>query len=405
MASLLYALALRCYGAGIYLASFFLPKAQLWVQGRKNWRDLPSRVEQPIWFHCASLGEFEQARPIIESIKSQAPGQSILLSFYSPSGYEPRKEYSMADQVVYLPLDTPANARDFIQKYQPAAACFVKYEFWYFFLRTLHQQKIPTYLIAGIFRPHQAFFRPYGFFQRRWLSYFTHFFLQNEASRKLLAAIQLHNASVVGDPRADRVWDVSQQNFFDNKLEAFCQHHPVWVIGSSWPADEEKILQVWRHLPENWKLLFVPHELEPNKLRSLKKNSGGQFYSRANMEELPAERVLILDTMGMLSRVYRYARICYVGGGYGRGIHNILEAAVYGKPVLFGPHWKKFAEAAALLELGGAFSNTNAAELRAQVEQLQDKTAYDQAVLACQTYFEQNRGATRATVEALKTHF
>ncbi|MEO1715306.1 MAG: glycosyltransferase N-terminal domain-containing protein, partial [Bacteroidota bacterium] len=281
MAALLYALAVRCYGAGIFLASFFLPKAQLWVQGRKDWRDIPSQVERPIWFHCASLGEFEQARPIIEAIKKRAPNRSILLSFYSPSGYEPRKEYPMADQVVYLPLDTPANARDFVRKYQPAAACFVKYEFWYFFLRTLHQQDIPIYLIAGIFRPGQAFFRPYGYFQRRWLSYFTHFFLQNEASRQLLAAIHLNNASVVGDPRADRVWDISQQAFADAKLEAFCQDQPIWVIGSSWPADEEKVLPVWRQLSQEWKLLIVPHELHPNKLRSLTSRTGGQYYTEA----------------------------------------------------------------------------------------------------------------------------
>ena len=279
----------------------------------------------------------------------------------------------------------------------------MKYEFWYFFLRTLHQNRIPTYLIAGIFRPHQAFFRPYGFFQRRWLSYFTHFFLQNESSRKLLANIQLNQASIVGDPRADRVWDVSQEPFQDAKVEAFSQDHPVWVIGSSWPADEEKILLVWRQLPKEWKLLIVPHELEPNKLRSLKKNSGGQFYTQAALAELPEQRVLILDTMGMLSRVYRYARICYVGGGFGRGIHNILEAAVYGMPVLFGPNGSKFAEAAALLELGGAFSSTNEAELRLQVEQLLDTNAYQRASKACETYFQQNRGATKSILKALQS--
>ncbi|MEM1218678.1 MAG: glycosyltransferase N-terminal domain-containing protein [Bacteroidota bacterium] len=405
MLNLLYGLTIRAYGAGVYLASFFLPKARLWVQGRKNWRAVPSRVERPIWFHCASLGEFEQARPIIEAIKKQTPAQSILLSFYSPSGYEPRKQYALADQVVYLPLDTPANARDFVLKYQPAAACFIKYEFWYFFLRALHQQKTPIYLIAGIFRAQQVFFRPYGFFQRRWLSCFTHFFLQNEASRQLLATIHLENTSVVGDPRADRVWDIAQQSFEDAKLEAFCQNHPVWVIGSSWPADEEKILPVWDQLPAPWKLLIVPHELESNKLKSLQKRSKGSFYSTVNLEDLPDQRVLILDTMGMLSKVYRYAQICFIGGGYGKGIHNILEAAVYGKPILFGPNWKKYAEAAALLELGAAFSNANGDELKSQMDLLQTPEAYQRAARACHTYFQQNRGATQAIMKWLNSGF
>lgn len=403
--SWLYAIGIRAYALLVRLASLGSPKARQWLRGRHQWRQKNHSLRNPLWFHCASLGEFEQARPIIESLKQHKPELQILLTFYSPSGYEPRKDYPFADHICYLPLDTPVNARDFLDKYQPRIACFVKYEFWYFFLRALHQRGTPTFLIAGIFRPDQLFFRPAGAFYRSWLRYFTHFLVQNESSGQLLRQNGLSNWTVSGDPRADRVLHIAQEPFQNERLAAFCQNHPTLIVGSSWPADEEKILAAWPHLPNNWKLLFVPHELSPAKLHALQKNSGGLLYSDSNPAELAAQRVLILDTMGMLSKVYRYARLCYIGGGFGRGIHNILEAAVYQKPVLFGPRWQKFAEAHTLLENGGAFSISSSKELIYMLEKLQSEPVYQQAAAAQKKYFQQQQGATLTTIRVLTEYF
>lgn len=351
------------------MASLFNKKARLWVAGRK---DLTARLRHAlrdnaapvIWIHCASLGEFEQGRTILESLKKQYPGHKILLTFFSPSGYEIRKNYAHADWVFYLPLDTRRNARDFVNLVKPALTIFVKYEYWYHLLHALKDRGKPVLLISALFRENAIFFKSYGGFHRGMLRCFTHIFVQDPESKdRLSPIIPATKITVAGDTRFDRVAEIASGFEPIPAIAAFVHQHPlVLVAGSTWPDDEKKLATYLKSNNSKITLIIAPHEVNGDHIKEIKSLfPAALLFSR--LKEAPGLRsnVLIIDNIGMLSRLYYYADIAYIGGGFNKsGIHNTLEAAVFGKSVLFGPNYQKFAEARTLIKNGGAFSyNTN----------------------------------------------
>ncbi len=350
------------------IAALFNTKARKLVDGEKRALDYlaknADKDAEYIWFHAASVGEFEQARPIIEKIKSDEKGAKykVLLTFFSPSGYELRKNYKEADLVCYLPFATRRNAGRFLDIVQPAKAVFVKYEYWPAYLKELKRRKTATYIIAAIFRRGQLFFKPYGVWYRRLLKCFDTLFVQDQESKDLLGKYNINNAVVAGDPRFDRVVEIAGHAREDAVLEAF---NPDIIAGSTWPQDEKLLLRFFRE-HKALRLMIVPHELDKNHLDNLKNEMGNEmiFYTDATAENIKHHRCLVLNTMGMLSSAYRYGRIAYVGGGFGVGIHNTLEAAVYGMPVVFGPNYNKFREARELILCGGGFSVGDYEELK-----------------------------------------
>ena len=324
--------------------------------------------------HCASLGEFEQGRPVLEEMKKKFPAYKIVLSFFSPSGYEVRKYYSEADTVIYLPVDKAANAKKLIAAVNPALVIWIKYEFWYYYLTELKKRNIPVILVSGIFRNSQPFFKWYGKIWKIMLDCFRQLFVQNEASRELLNNIGIEkNVSVAGDTRFDRVMAIAEKKEPVRFIREFISGKQVLVAGSTWEDDEIELIHYVKAHPET-RFIIAPHEIDQENLDDVKKEFGNSvFYSALNeTDQLPAHiNVLIIDNIGMLSALYQYADITYVGGGFGKdGIHNILEAAVYGKPVIFGPVYEKFAEAKDLVESGGAFSINNALELESLLDKL-----------------------------------
>lgn len=331
--------------------------------------------------HCASLGEFEQGRPVLEAIRKEFPQCRIVLSFFSPSGYEIRKNYSGADQVIYLPLDTAANARKLISSMNPSLVLWVKYEYWFHYLAELKKREIPVILVSGIFRPSQPFFQWYGEIWRKMLTCFRMLFVQNKASLEMLQSAGIAtNAEVAGDTRFDRVIDIAERKEEVEHIRNFIGNHRVLVAGSTWEDDETELIHYVKQHPEI-KFIIAPHEIDEANLKDVKREfEGSVFYSDyTNRKVIPEKcNVLIIDNIGMLSRLYRYADVTYIGGGFGSdGIHNTLEAAVYSKPVVFGPVYQKFAEARGLVEAGGAFSIQNALEL----EKLLDRLFGDPAFL------------------------
>lgn len=365
-----YNIGIRAYTAAIRLASPFNEKAALWTQGRKGLRNRIKSVSRKegrlIWFHAASLGEFEQGRPVIEALKQQQPDTKILLTFFSPSGYEVRKNYKETDYIFYLPADTPVNARLLIGHFKPDAAVFIKYEFWYNYLHELHRQHIPTYLISAVFRPTQAFFKPWGSLQRKMLHCFTRLFVQDAESVRLLTSVGISCAEQTGDTRFDRVKQIAGQSRNIETVEAFLNGIPAVVCGSTWPPDEELLLNYINDYRGIYKWIVVPHEIGESHIRSIQEKCRKKTarYSAWETENDSSAEVLIVDCIGLLSSLYRYGRIAYIGGGFGAGIHNTLEAAVYGIPVLFGPRFRKFREAVELAAQGGAFPVKDDAELR-----------------------------------------
>jgi len=333
---------------------------------RKMWRGerdafgvLREKVEpgaRYVWFHAASLGEFEQGRPLMEQIKRDHPELKILLTFFSPSGYEVRKNYEGADIICYLPLDTIRNARRFLRLIRPEMAFFIKYEFWYNYLHILKHRGVPTYSVSSIFREGQVFFRWYGRQYGRVLKCFTHFYVQNEKSRELLHSIGIDCVTIVGDTRFDRVLQIKNQSKELPVVESFLKDAPkVFVAGSSWPPDEEIFIRYFREHPE-WKLIIAPHVIGEDHLQQIDKLLAGRKMMRyTTAVESQEASVLIIDCFGLLSSIYRYATVSYVGGGFGVSIHNTLEAAVWGCPVIFGPENKKFQEAQGLKACGGGF--------------------------------------------------
>ena len=350
----LYNIGIRIFGFIIFLAAFFNPKAKQWINGRKN--ILEKLEPADYWFHCASLGEFEQGRPIIEAIKKQTPNKKILLSFFSPSGYEIRKNYHLADQVCYLPLDSPKNAKTFIKNVNPETAIFIKYEFWYNYLIQLDKKGVKSYVASSIFRKEQLFFKWYGVWFKNILKTINHFFVQNQESKDLLASIDIKESSISGDTRFDQVIQHVKQAKRIPLIEAFKGDQQLIVCGSTWPKDEELILKTTQKYT-NLKWLIAPHNIKNSK--NLARQSKGILYSEATTDSIKKNNILIIDNIGMLSNIYQYANVSYIGGGFDSGIHSILEAAAFGCPTLFGPKHHKFKEAKDLIKLDGSRSINN----------------------------------------------
>jgi 3-deoxy-D-manno-octulosonic-acid transferase len=390
------------YRTAIRIASLWNNKAKLWLNGRKNILDrlraeLQSQDSKIIWFHCSSLGEFEQGRPVIEKLKSQNPGLKFLLTFFSPSGYEIRKDYKGVDWVFYLPLDSKKNAKTFFDIVNLALAVFVKYDYWYYYLNECKKRKIPLLLISGIFRKEQPFFKRYGNLHRSMLNCFTHFFVQDKESLQLLQSININNATVTGDTRFDRVSEIAENFTPIEAIEKFCSGLPVLVAGSTWSEDEKLIKDATANFPD-LKIIIAPHEIHKEHINQLKSFfPDAVLYSQLRVQSPEAiiSDHLIIDNIGMLSKLYHYSTIAYVGGGFNKGIHNTIEAAVYGNPVLFGPNYKKFKEAIGLIENGGGICITSSNELSTILQKfISDKTALELSGKNSFDFVKQNKGAT-----------
>ncbi len=391
----LYALAIRLLSAGVWVAQLFSPKARRWVRGRRHWRarltPTPADRRPVLWMHVASLGEFEQGRPVLEGFRRQFPAGWVVLSFFSPSGYEVRKNYPHADVVCYLPIDTRRNARDFLEHICPDMAVFVKYDLWANYLFELRQRGTPALLIAALFRPEQIFFQPWGGLWRQMLSCFSHVFTQNEASAALARRLGLTAVSVAGDTRVDRVLQLAQDA---SPLERPPFEADV-IAGSTWPADEDLLLPVI-HAPElaHWRWIIAPHEPSEQHVRRLTERLQRPWTRYSQWDGQAAADVLVIDSVGLLGQLYRYARIAYIGGGFGRGIHNTLEPAAYGLPVLFGPKYERFEEARQFVQRGGAFPVRRSEELLQTLRRLQQPDAYLKASTAVRQFLSENQGAT-----------
>lgn len=370
------------------------------ISGRKNWKDeLLSKIskdEKYIWIHAASLGEFEQGRPLIEKIKKQNPHEKILLTFFSPSGYDIRKNYQFADIVCYLPFDCKKNAREFIKIINPKKVFFVKYEFWCFYIDELFNKKIPLYLISGIFRKNQLFFKPYGKFYLKRLEKFSFFFLQDENSKKILNNFNINNCIVCGDTRHDRVFQIAKDNYSNEYLEKFSKNKNTIVCGSTWIEDEIILCEIFDKLDNDFNLIIAPHEITEKNISYLEKHFGKNAVKFSEIEnaKLDNMKLIIIDSIGILSKIYRYGKFAYVGGGFGKGIHNILEATVYNIPVFFGPKYKKFKEAIDLIDENVAFTFNNKEELLKQIQELSLQEKYDKSKENAKKYFLKSVGAT-----------
>ena len=375
-------------------------KAKKWIEGRKNiFSKLFKTINKDtplILIHCSSLGEFEQGRPLIEAIKQNFPSYKILLTFFSPSGYEIRKNYKNADYIFYLPADTKKNSTLLIENLNIKLAIFVKYEFWKNYIEKLHNKKIPVILISAIFRPKQLFFKWYGKSYAKILKYFTHIFVQNEESAKLLKNIGIYkNVTIAGDTRFDRVYEIYKAGQPDNIVKKFASFSdkPIIVGGSTWDKDEE-ILTKFINTEKNVRLIIAPHEVSKEHITRITKLLKTSYSLYTNT--ISPTSVLIINTIGVLNKAYRIAKIAYIGGGFSSGIHNILEAAVYGVPVIFGPNYQKFKEANDLIKAKAAFSIKNYTEFKDIVEKLNtDSKFYKQASEAAQQYIKDNIGATK----------
>lgn len=401
MIRFLYSIFIRLYDFLIYCASFRNEKAQKLRIGRKQTfsilEDKLDTSKHYVWFHAASLGEFEQGRPVMEVLRKERPELGIVLTFFSPSGYEIRKNYLGADVVCYLPSDRRRNVNEFLNMVEPVVAVFIKYEFWPNYLIELSKNKVPVYLISSIFREDQFFFRSYGFFYRNLLKVFTRIFVQDEKSMNLLLENGIKNCEVAGDTRFDRVVEIAKNSIEIEKIEIFsCGGKPV-VAGSTWPQDESLLLSA--DLRQS-KLIIVPHEIHEAHLAQIETLTKGKSvrFSKASDTELKESSYLIVDTMGMLSSIYKYARWAYIGGGFGVGIHNTLEAAVYGIPVVFGPNYQQFREAKGLIESGAGFSVSTVEELNSLLPKLD--TDLDIGAKA-REYTAHNTGATKIIIKEL----
>ncbi|MDD4149892.1 MAG: glycosyltransferase N-terminal domain-containing protein [Bacteroidales bacterium] len=410
MMLLLYTIATRLYFFGIRIASIFNNKAALIIKGHKNWRQKLAEQVDPnskyIWIHCASLGEFEQGRPLIEKFKTDplTKDYKILLSFFSSSGYQIRKNYEFADIVCYLPFDTKNNAHDFVQILKPDFAIFVKYEFWHYFLDELNNENIPAYCISAIFRENQMFFKSYGKFFLKTLHNFRYIFVQDENSKKLLTTKNITNVDVCGDTRMDRVIQIASKKYDNPFLEEFSKGKHTLVCGSTWPEDEEILSKFINASDDKYRYIIAPHEVNDKHIRGLLQliNKPVILYSEINSQSPKNYSVVIIDTIGLLSKLYRFGNIAYIGGGFGKGIHNVLEAAVYNIAVIFGPNYKKFKEADDLVKIGAGFSIKTLLELSDITKRLFE---YDLYALGTQNeakdYIFKSSGSTQHTFTKL----
>lgn len=411
----LYSCGIHLYTLGISLFSSLNEKAKLWVEGRKNiYAELEStlnlkRKGKLIWFHCASLGEFEQGRPVIEAVKKQWPEVQILLTFFSPSGYEIRKDYALADFVFYLPADTPSNAKHFVDLAKPDLTVFIKYEFWFNYLDQLHKNKIPVFYISSIFRPEQYFFKWYGAWFKKHLQKIDFFFVQNKESQLLLNKIGVIKSTVCGDTRFDRVLELAEKSTPLPAIASFRAGNKLLVAGSTWPEDEAILTSAFLNLgnqEKDLKIIIAPHEIEEERIKKLiARFIDGEAVrlSKADTEQLKNYKVLIIDSIGLLSSIYKYGDIAYIGGGFGKGIHNILEAATYGLPVVFGPNYKKFKEAADLINQRGAFSVCNENELLNTLKKLMESSDLLKVIRnSNKNYIKNNSRATKEIVKKIE---
>ncbi len=405
---LFYNFCIRLYLFVIYLASYFNDKAKLWFYGRRNLTVI--RTNDSIWFHFASLGEFEQGRSVLEQVKSIYPASKIIITFFSPSGYEVRKNTPLADAVYYLPLDTKKNAIEFIEAIQPRFAVFTKYEYWYHFFNQMHQRQLPVYVISGIFRPGQVFFKWYGGLHRKMLGFVSYFFVQNDQSQQLLGSLGFNNIQISGDTRFDRVWQNAQTPKPIALAAEFKGNSRVFIAGSTWPADEKLIASLTGKLP-GWKFIIAPHEITEEKINDfidlLPDKEKFIRFSKIENDTLSKSdfNVLIIDNIGMLSSLYQYGDIAYIGGGFGAGIHNTLEAAAFGLPVIFGPNYAKFKEAHDLIELQAGFCINEQAELSTIAQKLaNDSLFYTTASKRIKNYVKENTGATDTIIAYITQH-
>lgn len=391
------------------LTAIFSRKMALFVNGRKDvMQQLTTNIavtDDVVWFHAASLGEFEQGIPVMERFKKEFPTYKMVVTFFSPSGYEVRKNNSLADVTVYLPLDTPQNVQRFLDAVRPKQVFFIKYEFWPNYLKALGQRKIPTYLISGIFRENQIFFKPYGGFYRKALQHITHFFVQNESSKKLLQSIGFQNVTLSGDTRFDRVQDILKR---DNRLafmDLFAENSKIIVLGSSWPVDEDLFMNFINQSGDHVKFVIAPHENKSEKVQRILKDLrvDTMLYSKIELDQIANQKVLIIDTIGILTKVYSYADLAYVGGGFGQaGLHNILEPATFGIPVIIGPNYSKFSEAVALVEIGGCRVVHHEKELTETLQRLlQNQDERHETGHICETFTQMNAGATHTIFNRL----
>ena len=410
----LYNISLFLFRAGVHISALKNVKAKQWLAGRK---DIFTRLEQTVskqdkitWFHCASLGEFEQGRPVIEKIKAIYPGCKILITFFSPSGYEVRKNYNGADYIFYLPIDSPRNAKKFLDIVHPSLVIFIKYEYWYHYFKNISERKIPFLLLSAVFRTDQPFFKWYGSLYKKMLACFTHIFVQDNQSKELLQTIGYKsNVSIAGDTRFDRVVEIADQFEPIPVIESYCNNYKVMIAGSTWPDDEKMLQSLFQYInDDSVKLIIAPHEIGKNHIDDIQKLFPFSIlYSQLSTHTpqlTTSNTTLIIDSIGILSRLYKYAYITYIGGGFTRdGIHNSLEAAVYGKPVLFGPVYSKYREAVELIEAEGAKSFSTAKELKQIVYTLlNDKEDYNQKAKAAEQYVRSNSGATLKIVDYIQ---
>ncbi|SHF41623.1 3-deoxy-D-manno-octulosonic-acid transferase [Mariniphaga anaerophila] len=403
----LYKTGIFFYSVSAKIAALFNTKAKQFVTGRKSWtKNLASKIEtnaRYVWVHCASLGEFEQGRPLIEEIRKQFPEYRILLTFFSPSGYEIRKNYELADIIMYLPVDTRNNARKLIRLVQPEKVFFIKYEYWHFYIDELKKKNIPLYIVSAIFRKDQQFFKNsmWGRWYRQLLKKVEHFFVQNEESKKLLQSIGLNNSTVTGDTRFDRVAAIARGAKEIPIVEKFKGNNLLLIAGSTWKPDEELLAAFINKHPQ-LRVVIAPHEVTEtnmNRLEQLLKTSHIRL-SKAEEKEINNYQVLIIDSVGLLSSLYRYGNLAYIGGGFGVGIHNILEAATFGLPVMFGPNYKKFKEAVELKERGGAYPIKNFEQLKSVLGTfLETPAEMTEASTVCKNYVEENVGATNFIIK------
>jgi 3-deoxy-D-manno-octulosonic-acid transferase len=401
---ILYNAAIRIYFIIAWLASFFNKKAKLWINGRKERAFI--RYPESIWFHFASLGEFEQGRPVLEQFRAFYPQGKIVITFFSPSGYEVRKNTPLADAVYYLPLDTAQNARKFIDAIQPKLAIFTKYEYWYHFFNEMHLRHIPVYIISGIFRPGQIYFKWYGGLHRKMLGFVSYFFVQDERSKLLLQNIGITNVTISGDTRFDRVWANAEHPKQIPAINEFKNGHKIFIAGSTWPQDEKLIASLVSLYP-NWKFIFAPHEISEEKINNLinilPKGTTTRYSEISNLKsQISNLSIMIIDNIGMLSSLYQYGDIAFIGGGFGAGIHNTLEAAAFGLPVIFGPNYAKFKEANDLIALNAGFSINDEADLKAVSGKLiNDAVFYDTASKKIRVYVKEHTGATKVIVDQI----
>jgi 3-deoxy-D-manno-octulosonic-acid transferase len=399
--NLIYNIAVYTVGFVLKIVAIFNKKIALFLKGRKQTFHLLNakiaKDDSVIWFHCASLGEFEQGRPLIEKIKKDFPNYKILLTFFSPSGYEVRKDYAFADVITYLPLDTKRNAKKFVKMAHPEMAIFVKYEFWPNFLQVLKKKNIDTILVSGIFRKNQSFFKFYGAWMRKSLQTFSHFFVQNENSKKLLQNIDFKNVTISGDTRFDRVYEITKHDNHLQFVQDFVQNKYTLVAGSTWPKDEELLVNyINNYASDDEKFIIAPHNVNEKTIQDLQQSILKKSILFSDKVKDNSVQVLIINTIGILTKIYSYADVAYIGGGFGVGIHNVLEPASFGIPLIIGPNYQKFQEAVDLVDLNACKVVDNKEDLNTELTTLfNDENYRMQKGKITKSYIEKNIGASQ----------